>query len=184
MPVKPNKKLQIEGRRRQVAELYVQGHTQASIAEKLGVRQGTISADLLHIRRQWRASTLRNFDAACELELQKYDRIEREAWAAWDRSQKPAQSAVINGNGSGQPARKSIKNQHGDMRALDVVLRCCAARRELLGLNAPLRIAPVMPDGMQPYRLAVESLSVVELRALSRLRERALPASEDQEHGD
>ncbi len=71
MPARTSKKFEILRRRRQIAELYVQRHTQATIADKLGISQATVSADIKRIRREWRASTLRDFDSACELELQK-----------------------------------------------------------------------------------------------------------------
>lgn len=176
MPGKGNKKFEILRRRRQIAELYVQRHTQATIADKLGISQATVAADIKRIRREWRVSTLRDFDTACELELQQLDRVEREAWELFERSQKPAQSAVIGGDGNG--TRKSLKNRDGDLRALDVILKCGTARRALLGLDAPSRIAPVMPDGQEPFRLAVAGMSLIELRAIKRLRDRTLEEGE------
>lgn len=77
MPSKNSKKFEILRRRRQIAELYVQRHTQAAIADKLGISQATVSADIKRIRREWRVSTLRDFDSACELELQQFDSVER-----------------------------------------------------------------------------------------------------------
>jgi hypothetical protein len=35
-----------------------------------------------------------------------------------------------------------------------------------------------MPDGQEHYRLAIEGLNVIELRALARLRDGTLPATE------
>ena len=148
---------------------------------KLAISQPTVCQDLQAIRKQWRESAIRDFDAARELELQKLDRVEREAWAAWERSQQPAQSAVVSGDGTGH-ARKSLHTQHGDLRALETVLKCNAARRAMLGLDAPTRIAPVMPNGEEPFRLAVAHLSLTELRALKHLRDRTLTVTPEQEH--
>jgi hypothetical protein len=36
----------------------------------------------------------------------------------------------------------------------------------------------VMPDGQEPFRLAVAGLSVIELRAIARLRDRTLEEGE------
>jgi Putative ATPase subunit of terminase (gpP-like) len=177
VPAKNSERFEILRRRRQIAELYVQRYTQAAIAEKLAISQATVSADIKRIRRDWRTSTLRDFDLACELELQQLDRVEREAWELFGRSQKPAQSAII-GDGNGAPTRKILKNRDGDIRALEVILKCGAARRALLGLDAPTRIAPVMPDGQEPFRLAVAGMSLVELRAINRLRDRTLEEGE------
>jgi hypothetical protein len=147
MPVKRAKKVDIVRRRDRVANLYVQGFTQCAIAEQLGVHQPTVCDDLKKIQRQWRESTVRNFDEAKELELQKLDRVEREAWAAWERSQKPAQSATVEGDGAPKRSRKTILQKNGDPRYLDTVLKCVAARRAILGLDAPTKIAATTPDG-------------------------------------
>jgi hypothetical protein len=147
MPVTRAKKVDVLRRREHVADLYIQGHTQVAIAEKLGVKQPTISVDLTAIRKQWRESTIRNFDEAKEMELQKLDRVEREAWAAWERSQKPSQSATVEGDGTPKRSRKTIVQKNGDPRYLDTVLKCVAARRAILGLDAPTKIAATTPDG-------------------------------------
>jgi hypothetical protein len=140
MSVKPSKQLAILKRRSTVADLYLQGWTQKAIAEELGVAQPTVCDDLKRIRAEWRDSAVRDFDEARQLELMKLDRIEREAWAAWDQSNKPAQSAVVTGEGNGQKTRKSMKNQHGDPRFLDQVNKCITHRRALLGLDAPMQL--------------------------------------------
>jgi hypothetical protein len=177
------KKIELNERRQRVAEMYVQGQTQAAIATEIGVSQATVFNDLTFIQDHWRASALRDFDAARELELQKLDKIEREAWTAWDRSKQPAQSAKVRSGRTGEEAtEKSLQHRVGDPRYLDQVLRCIAARRALLGLDAPTRIAPVMPDGKEPYRLAVAHLSVDELKALKNVRDRALARAEDEEN--
>lgn len=170
MPVKKSTKLAVAKRRRDVAELYVQGLTQMVIADRVGVSQPTISDDLKKIHIEWRESRIRDFDAARDLELQKLDRAESEAWEAWEKSKKPAQSAVVTGEGADQKTRKTMKNQYGDPRYLDVVLKCVAARRDLLGLDAPVQVAPVMPDGKEPFRLEIDAMSHEELRVLKRLR--------------
>src|SRR5262245_20513131 len=118
MPTKPNKKVELARRREQVAELYVQGCNQYVIAERLGVCQATICFDLKAVRKEWRESSIRDFDTLREVELKKLERVEREAWSAWERSQKPLQSAVLNGDGAAARARKTVKNQHGDPRFL------------------------------------------------------------------
>jgi hypothetical protein len=90
---------------------------------------------------------VRDFDLARAQELQKIELIEREAHAGWDRSQKPAQSAVIEGEGNQQPSRKTVRNQSGDPRFLDVLLKCVERRSEILGLDAPQKVAPTDTEG-------------------------------------
>ncbi len=181
MPLPPSKRLALLQRRQQVAELYLRSWTQTAIAEHLGVAQPTICEDLKRIRQQWRDSAIRDFDAAREEELQKLDLLEREAWAAWKRSQEPAESTKVVQDGSGKRAQKTVEHPVGDPRYLEQVQKCIAARRALLGLDAPTRIAPVMPNGEEPFRLAVAHLSLSELRALKRLRDRALGVTTEQD---
>jgi hypothetical protein len=126
-----------------VSEFYLQGWSQTSIAAHLRVTQSTVNGDIRAIQSEWRASGIRNFDLIREVELRKLDRLERESWSAWERSQKPVQSAVVTGDGSGRQTRKSMKNQVGDPRFLDQVNKCIAQRRTLLGLDAPLQVADV-----------------------------------------
>ena len=127
------------------------------IARHIGVTQPTISLDLREIQKQWRDSAIRDFDVLRERELKKIERVEREAWAAWERSRKPAQSAVVNVDGRGQKTQKKLTEQCGDPRYLDQIQKCIAGRRALLGLDAPTRIAPVSPDGQEAYHSFVMS---------------------------
>ena len=152
MTVKPVRKLEIVQRRQKVAELYLQGWQQDAIAKELGLRQPMISEDLARIRQAWRESAIRDFDAARDLELERLNRIEREAWAGWQRSQLPNQSATVDGEAGSQKAKRTVRHQYGDPRFLDIVLRCNEARRKLLGIDAPTKIAPTLPDG-QPLTL-------------------------------
>jgi hypothetical protein len=143
MPVNRGHQLSIVQRRQKVADLYIQGWTQMEIAAHLDVGQTTVSHDLIELRTEWRKSAVRDFDEARERELRKLDRIEKEAWAAWERSQKPAQSAHINDETNQRRTKRHVKNQYGDPRFLEVVNRCIAARCALLGLAK----SPVETDG-------------------------------------
>ena len=142
MPLRPSKRLALLQRRQQVAELYLRSWTQTTIAQRLGVTQPTVCEDLKRIRQQWRDSAIRDFDAAREEELQKLDLLEREAWAAWERSQQVQESPRVVQDGSGKRAQKTVEHPVGDLRYLEQVQKCIAARRALLGLDAPTRIAP------------------------------------------
>jgi len=132
-------------RRQQVTELSLQGWSQTSIAAHLEIAQSTVSEDLQHVRKAWQASAVNMIDEIRSRELTKIDLVEREAWAAWFRSQKPAQSAVVTGDGTGKQTRKSMKNQTGDPRFLDQINKCIAQRRALIGLDMVPAAAP--PEG-------------------------------------
>ena len=142
MSTKHNAELAILLRRKQVAELYLKGWSQPAIAQHLEVSQATICGDLKAIRQDWRDSAIRDFDALRDAELQKLDLIEKEAWSAWERSQKPAQSAVITGDGGDQKARKSMKHQYGDPRFLQLITHSIGQRRAILGLDVVAAASP------------------------------------------
>jgi hypothetical protein len=148
----------INRRRETVADLYIQGWTQAQIANHLSVSQPTVCADLKAVQKQWRESSIRDFDLLRERELKKLSRLEREAWTAWERSQKPAQTAVVSTDGrSDQKTQKTVKDQIGDPRFLAEIHKCVASRRALLGLDAPERVSLTSPDGDQAYHTHVMS---------------------------
>lgn len=59
---------------------------------------------------------------------QKLDRLEREAWSAWEWSQKPAQEAVVSTRGDEHNTKKPVKDQVGDPRFLEQIHECVASR--------------------------------------------------------
>ena len=139
----PAKKTDIARRREQVAELYVRGSTQCEIAAALGVSQPTVCFDLKAIQKHWKESAIFDFNTAVGRELLKLEQLEREAWKAWERSQKPSQSAVVRGQGTNGDSAKTIRSRDGDPRFLEVIFKCSASRRALLGLDA----APAPREG-------------------------------------
>lgn len=131
-------------RRREVARLYLQGKYQYEIAAILDVSRQLVTYDLKVIHRAWRASTIRDFDAAKAIELAKIDTMEREYWTAWEKSKQQAQrtttkrTEVTDGNGRTE-AHVVKEEQCGDPRYLQGVANCMKQRSDLLGLAAPLK---------------------------------------------
>jgi hypothetical protein len=185
----PKETAQIAQRRQQVAELYVKGWFQSAIARELGVSQPTICQDLKAVYKEWRQSSIRDFDELRERELQKLDLVEREAWAAWQRSQEPQESTkVVQDASGGNREQQTVANSAGDPRFLEQVHKCIASRRALLGLDAPVRVAPTSPDGASTYhgqvmlelmRIAEEAKDgpvVIDAQFVEQQLQRAFPA--------
>lgn len=162
--------VQIETRRLHVSKLYLQGKGQHEIAalmttefRKPGdkpISQQTISQDLKAVRQQWRSSAVRNFDAAQEMELARIDQVEKEAWAAWQRTIGKIKTIKnedgVGANGSIDKTTEIIKRQAGDPRFLQIVQDCIRQRREMLGLDAPRKVNLVnehMPENMPDSEL-------------------------------
>lgn len=124
------KAIDIAQRRQAVAGRYLHGATQWEIANALEVTQSCVSKDLKAIQAEWLASSVRDFDAIKAEQLAKVDSIEREHWAAWERSKRPD----AEGN-----------QRDGDPRFLDGVLKCVTKRCEMLGvLQREFGAAPVV----------------------------------------
>jgi hypothetical protein len=169
--------LAIESRRSQVATLFLQGiRRQGELAQRLGVDRSTVSRDLKVLNARWKEAAVRDLDAAKGQELDRLHLLEQEYWAAWRRSQQAHETTTTEQTtgGDGDRTRAAIRKdeQCGDPRFLQGVERCVAKRCEILGLNAPQKIAPTTPDGERPYELVVKGMTDDDLAAIERLAER------------
>ena len=85
---------------------------------------------------------MQSVNAWMEEQLAKIDRIECEAWDAWERSKlesvKTRQSKV-EGDRKSTAATVDKEAQNGDPRYLSAVMSCIERRSKLLGLDAPSR---------------------------------------------
>lgn len=114
---KPGKML---ARRAEVAKLYRDGEGQIEIARLLGVARKVVTFDLAALRIEWRASSIRDFDALREKELERIDELELEASNAWETSHREDQP-------------------DGNPKFLDIKMECIKERCKLIGLYAPTR---------------------------------------------
>src|ERR1700687_5416985 len=69
-----------------IASHYLSGRTQAEIAERLNVCRQQVGYDLKVLQKRWQASAVQKLDKAKAVELAKIDRLEREYWRAWRKS--------------------------------------------------------------------------------------------------
>jgi hypothetical protein len=139
--------VQIERDRAEIARLYLQGVTQATIGERLDMTQQMVSYDLKAIRVRWRESALINFDEAKAAELAKIDNLEVTYWEAWERSLTEFKSKTIRAKGADikkarANAEQTIKTEdrNGDPRYLEGVRWCIDRRIKLFGLDEPIKI--------------------------------------------
>ena len=120
-------------RRRQVADLYLNGATQWEIAGRLQCSQGTVCNDLAAIREQWLGSSLRDFDAKKAEELARLDAVERAAWQVWERSFEDARTSYQRTEEALQSPPKATKGRSEakeDQARLVVVRRIVAETRK------------------------------------------------------
>ncbi len=142
-------KFQIERDRQDIADWYLQGLTQAAIAERVNsdpergytLTQQTISNDIRRIQKLWMASSLRDFDEMKAQELAKIDRLEREYWRGWERSCQDAETMRQEGDAGGvEKVVRTAKGQAGNPQFLAGVERCIERRCKILGIDAPTKM--------------------------------------------
>ncbi len=145
----------LAARREQVAERLLMGNTYRQIAKDLNLRSTKpVSDDIAALIAEWRREQTRSIDEWVTVELAKVARIEAEAWAGWQASQKDAETVstetlqVVLGRtkkGVEVPAvqtrtTRTVKGQAGDPRFLDTILKCVVRRCDLLGLDKPRKL--------------------------------------------
>jgi hypothetical protein len=135
---KPRSKIQSQLDRATVAELYLKGWTQLQIAQHLEIDQSTVSRDLKCLQEQWKASAARDFDTDKAAELERLAMIEKEAWAAWQKSQTAKETSLSEelAVASGGRSRTSVKIEQktGEVAYINALVKIVDIRAKLLGL--------------------------------------------------
>lgn len=166
-----------------IVALYLKGLYQWEISERLNsdpargykINQQMVSNDLREAESRWRSSTIIDFNEAKWKELNRVDELEREAYAAWFRSvgKRTVETTETVQTTAGTPepkakpktrektigrARVTIRTEEdaGSADYLRLVAWCIDKRCAILGLLAPMKVAPTSPDGDKPYEIGVE----------------------------
>lgn len=146
-----------------IAALYRQGWYQYEIAEDVGVSTAQVSRDLDAIRKEWLDSSIRNFDESRAEELAKIDNLEREYWAAWEKSKSNYNKKSTKRKGKARDAAPDYMEQTdtevilmGDPRFLAGIQWCINKRCEILGLDAPKKLEHSGHIGKTDDELAAE----------------------------
>lgn len=135
---------QIEARRQKVAELYLKGYDQYYIADKVKVTQQQVSQDIKKLVKRWQESQLESIAEKQAKELEKIDKVETEAWAAWTRSLKPINKTIskngFNVKGPVEMTEQETQELTGDPRFLATIQKCIDQRCKILGIDAPIKV--------------------------------------------
>lgn len=142
----------------EVRRLLARRYTQEQIAAELGISQPAVSRWKKKIEADAQAAAA---DRALEIRatLDSLAEVEREAWAAWERSKEAARTEVsesgVGPKGPMSKDRTTETYQVGDSTYLNVILACQTQRRALLGLDAPTKAQEFV---MQELRAGLERL--------------------------
>jgi len=123
--------------------MLLQGRGIGEIAEELGVTRGTVNNDIRRLYDEWKAEISKSVDELRARELARIDQLEREYWAAWERSIEAEVKSVEvreDAGGGKSTTRKVKKWAIGKIEFLHGIQWCIEKRVEILGLNAPQRI--------------------------------------------
>ena len=120
-----------------------------------------------------------NIDQAKTESLLKLSKIEAEAWQAWQRSQQPEQTDTVEGPEAGvTKVKRTTRGQAGNAKFLAEIRACVEMRAKILGLFAPVKVAPTSPDGEESYHDHVlRQLSDEELKTLEVVSEKITTAA-------
>jgi hypothetical protein len=156
---KKTQDVRIQARRKRVSELLLEAKTYREIAKAVGAKSiKTIFDDVTAIFGEWQKQSVNNVDQWVNAELANISRTECEAWAAWERSKKNAETRTTKRVKGGIETTFTSKGQVGDPRFLDVINACRDDRCELLGLNKPRKVE------------VSDALSAEEMEAVRRKR--------------
>ena len=149
---KTAKQAEIAERRARVAVLYAEGQTQPAIASELGVGVGTVNRDIRAIEQMWVEQALGGFDRAKATQINRLQIVWREAYDAWCASKAGTEQkrAVKTSGGDGGETNRAERTQLssvGDPRFLSALLSVLKQHSELLGLDAPFKVAQTDVDG-------------------------------------
>lgn len=142
-----------------ISELYVRQWTQHRIAAEIGISQGLVSQEIKKIKKEWRESSVRNFDEERDKMLAEVNAIMEDARKGWEMSigmQERITKDMVEGSQESEPTvadgqkagtnRKSEKksarvtrwNSSGAPKFLEIILKCLDRKAKLLGLDAPV----------------------------------------------
>lgn len=144
-----------------ISEMLVQGLSQKEIAQELGLSKYTVCRDIKRIEKLRLKLMCKNLDAVRAREIAKLDLMEKEAWAAWNKSKQPRTSKSVTKGTMLNKAQVKIEERVGDKGFMDIILECQARRAKLQGLDAPARV-DLTSDG-QPIAIAVTKMDIDEL---------------------
>ncbi|MEW4982172.1 MAG: hypothetical protein AB1Y26_02920 [Cycloclasticus sp.] len=147
------KKIETLALRSKIGRLYLSKNTQAEIGEVVGLTQQSVSLHLKELQKEWIESANKDFNLSRAIELAKIDRLEATAHVAWEASRKDKTTESIDTVSDVEVKTQTrTQSQYGNPRFLDLVLKCITKRCEILGLNAPTKLAATTPDGKRPEK--------------------------------
>jgi len=138
----------------EIANQYLKGRHQRQIVDWIAqnrpytLSQQQISYDVQEINKRWMAACNTATAERMAAALAKLDKIESEAWIAWDLSKRDSLRKLSEKNARGKKdadgsSRAAVvtEQRDGDARFLEIILKCNQERCKLLGLHPATKLA-------------------------------------------
>lgn len=184
--------VEIDRDRLDTAVHYLAGKSLREIAEWFSknrpykVNVSHVARDLECVRIIWRERASQLVGERKAEELARLDRVEAEAWDAWDRSKKDStkkfgERRTPSGGAAVETLGQQTEQRDGNPKFLELVARCVEKRLDILGL-AQRRVTLTGPGGGPIKTQAVseyDDLDDATILELNRVLSAATPASAD-----
>lgn len=147
-PANQRNSAQKEFDRAVIAQMYLEGKTQADMADQLGLTRGTVRKDIKAIQKQWVESSLISFESAKAQQLARIDHLEHTYWQAYQDSFSEDVSTTqylereeSDAMGAARAARAVVHKRPGkaSYAALAGVQWCITERNRILGLYSAVK---------------------------------------------
>lgn len=139
--------LQREQDRATISRLVLEGKTQQEIANFLELDRSMVGREAREIRKEWKASSLRDFDEERGQKLAELELVKAELWQAWHESKTAQESTSVEKTGVTGTSRDSsalsparikhlIRKQTkpGDVSYMSGIVNCLKEQSKLLAL--------------------------------------------------
>lgn len=164
--------------RQLITRYRLQGVPLRQIPALVGLSLTTVKRELRAATAEWRSGMTANVEELAQRELQRLELLEANAWSEWERSRlnyvkvrseritpeeaqafeaadsSAAPAVALCGPAGAGPLRlltRETGNRVGDARFLQVILSAHERRCKILGIDAPVKVAPTDPTGEKPY---------------------------------
>lgn len=128
-------------KKQQIAERLGRDEPMAVIARAIGVSTYTVWRHAVMLREEWRLARIEAIERQRSRELEKLEMLEEEAMQAWEKSQEEeVRTEVTTADKENGKTTKEVRiGKSGDPRFLAQIERCIKGRREMLGLDLPVK---------------------------------------------
>lgn len=128
--------------------LYVRGMDVPQIAALHGVSPATVSQEIRTAKITWKDQAYMDFDERISEELAKIAEVETNAWIGWEESRldKVVETTERLKAEDGTRIKTTTRRegQSGNPQFLNIALAAQERRQKLLGLDAPIKINPLV----------------------------------------